>query len=151
MVRRDAELSFATAERALNMGFVAGRVRLFRLMHRVADAGLAASVLAALPDPPVRARCGVRLLVRLAEPVTAPGMAMFPVSWKTDGPDSRPRTMADLRLTLRAGGAGQTFIGLAGMVWQPGDAGTARRAVLAGAENWLSRLAEVLTNAQTAA
>ena len=151
MLKGDAELSFATAELTLNMGFVAGRVRLLGLMHRVADAGLVMSVLAELTDPPVRGLCGGRLMVRLGEPVTAAGMAMFPMSWETDGLDSRPPTMAELRLTLRAGGAGQTFIGLAGTVWQPGDAGTALRAVLARAESWLSRLAVVLTHAQTAA
>jgi hypothetical protein len=144
-------VSFATAELTLNMGFVAARVRLLRLMRRVADAGLVTSVLAALPDPPAPGRSRDRLLVRLAEPVTAAGMAMFPMSWETDGRDSRPRTTANLRLTLRAGGAGQTFIGLAGTVWQPGDAGAARRVVMARAEDWLSRLAEVLNRAQTAA
>jgi hypothetical protein len=150
VLKGDAELSFATAELTLNMGFVAGRVRLLRLMHRVAEAGVVTSLLAGLPDPPVRARSRDRLLVRLAEPVTAAGMAIFPMSWETDGPASRRLTMADLRLTLRAGGAGQTFIRLAGTVWRPGDAESARQAVMARAEDWLSRLAEVMTSAQTA-
>ena len=48
MLRGDAEVSFATAEVTLNMGFVAGRVRVLRFMHLVADAGLVTSVLAAL-------------------------------------------------------------------------------------------------------
>jgi hypothetical protein len=148
VLRREAELSFGTAELALHMGFVAGRVRLLRLIHRVAEAGLVPSVLAALPAPPLRSRSCDRLLVRLAEPVTAAGMAVFAMSWETHGLDSRPRTVADLRLTLRAGGAGQTFIGLAGTVWHPGDA-TARRAVMARAEDWLSWLAEVLNRART--
>jgi hypothetical protein len=118
-------------------------------MHRVAEAGLVPGVLAALAAPPLRGRSCDRLLVRLAEPVTAAGMAMFAMSWETDGLDSRPRTVADLRLTLRAGRAGQTLIGLAGTVWHPGDAGTARRAVMARAEDWLSWLAEVLNRART--
>jgi hypothetical protein len=147
----DAEVSFATAELTLHMGFVASRVRVLGLMHRVVEAGLVPSVLPALTDPPVRRRSRDRLLVRLAEPVTAAGMAMFPMSWAIDGLDSRLRTTADLRLTLRAGGAGQTFIGLAGTVWHPGDARTARRAIMARSEDWLSRLAEVLNRAQTAA
>jgi hypothetical protein len=150
VLRGDAEVSFATAEVTLNMGFVAGRVRVLRFMHLVADAGLVTSVLAALPDPPVRGRSRDRLLVRLAEPGTAAGTAMFPMSWETGRFDSRPRTMAVLRLTLRAGGAGQTLIGLAGTVWQPGDAGTVRRVVMARAEDWLSRLAQVLNSAKTA-
>jgi hypothetical protein len=150
VLKGDAHLSFATAELTLNVGFVAGRVRLLRLMHRVADAGLVTSMLAGLPDPPLRARFRDRLLLRLAEPVTADGMAIFPMCWETDAPGSRPLTMADVRLILRTGGAGQTFIRLAGTVWQPGPAEPARRAVKARAEDWLSRLAEVMTSAQTA-
>jgi hypothetical protein len=149
VLKREAELSFGTAELTLNMGFVVGRVRLLRFMHRVAEAGLVPGVLAALAAPPLRGRSCDRLLVRLAEPVTAAGMALFAMSWETDGLDSRPRTVADLRLTLRAGGAGQTFIGLGGTVWHPGDTGTARRAVVARAEDWLSWLAEVLNRART--
>jgi hypothetical protein len=149
VLKRPAELSFGTAELTLNMGFVASRVRLLRLIHRVAEAGLVPDVLTALPAPPLLSRSRDRLLVRLAEPVTAAGMAMFEMSWETGGLDSRPRTVADLRLTLRAGGAGQTFIGLAGTVWHPGDTGTARRAVMACAEEWLSWLAEVLNRART--
>jgi hypothetical protein len=144
------ELSFATAELTLNVGFVAGRVRLLRLIHRMADAGLATSLLAALPDPAVHALACDRLLVRLAEPVAGTGMVMFPMSWEADSLDRLPLTLADLRVILRAGGAGQTFIRLTGTVWQPGDAGPAPRTVTVRAGDWLSRLAEVLTGAQAA-
>lgn len=151
-VKGDAELSFATAELALNMGYVAARVRLLRLVHRgdVSDVGLVTRLLAALPPLAHHALARERLLVRLAEPITGTGMVMVPMSWESGGLGSRPLPVADLRLTLRADGAGQTFIRLAGTVWQPGDAEPARRAVMASAGDWLSRLAEVLTGAQTA-
>jgi hypothetical protein len=151
-VNGDAELSFATAELPLNMGYVAARVGLLRLVHRgdVSDVGLVRRVLAALPRPANHALARERLLVRLAEPITGAGMVMFPMSWESGGLASGPLPMADLRLTLRADGAGQTFIRLAGTIWQPGDAELARRAIMASAGDWLSRLAEVLTGAQTA-
>jgi hypothetical protein len=41
--------------------------RLLRLMHRVADAGLVTSVLAALPDSPVHGPSRDRLLARPAK------------------------------------------------------------------------------------
>lgn len=155
-----APVVFGSREIALDVGFLAARIRLLNVLHsgRMTEASALADLLALLPWPADdRPQAGPRLVwVRLQEPTGETGIVIFPMTWAAAGSDGRLQPVLDLGLTLRAGRpgqAGRAFLRLTGTLWLPVapaswqtlDARPARQVVAASIEPWLSRLAHTLT------
>ena len=148
---------FSSREIALQVGFVAARIRLFNELHNgwMTDSSALADLLTLLPGaadlggPP-----GPRFVrVRLEEPVPGIGLVTYPLSWGADDGSGRLEPVLDMGLRLRSGWPGQTFLRLAGTVRLPLDhlgAGAldtqqSRRGVDARVEEWLARLARAMS------
>jgi hypothetical protein len=148
---------FGSREIALNVGFVAGRIRLFNELHSgwMTDSSALADLLTLLPvSAELGGQPGPRFVrVRLEEPVPGIGMVTYPLSWGADDGSGRLLPVLEMGLRLRAGWPGQTFLMLAGTVWLPIDhlgadaldVQQSRRGVNARVEEWLSRLARAMS------
>ena len=152
-----APLTFGSRELVLDVGFVSSRIRLFNLMNRswLTDVNGFVELLAALPVPAGQVLPVPRMVrVRLEEPMTGAGMVMLPIHLEAVAGSSLPLRVLELGLTLRAGRSGDTYLRLNGAVQPPFamtgpdafDPSPAQRAIAAGADSWLARVAELLSS-----